>query len=188
MIPRILVVSGSTGGSPAAQVAAVAATELAVLGADVTRVSAEDHPLPLLGADPAADALLPESARRLADLIGAHDGVLFVTAELNASLPALTKNLVDWTGMVRAANGANPWLGKVTAIAALSERPQGVAGAAAHLRAVLHHLGAETAGEDTVIDLAGKGPGEDGRLPEAAATSLRALCRALDLAAKPARA
>ncbi|EBW2250108.1 FMN reductase, partial [Salmonella enterica subsp. enterica serovar Enteritidis] len=47
MIPRILVFAGSIrSGAYSGKVADAAAKELALQGADVTRISLEDYPLP----------------------------------------------------------------------------------------------------------------------------------------------
>ena len=47
-VPKILVFAGSTRtGSFNARLAALAAKELALTGADVTRISLVDYPLPL---------------------------------------------------------------------------------------------------------------------------------------------
>ena len=60
MRPKILVMAGSLrAGSHNARLAALAAKELALAEADVTRISLADYPLPLFDADLLADAGLP---------------------------------------------------------------------------------------------------------------------------------
>ena len=55
-VPKILVFAGSIRtGSHNARLAALAAKELALLDADVTRISLEDYELPLFDADLAGD-------------------------------------------------------------------------------------------------------------------------------------
>ena len=182
MIPRILVIPGLPGSSPAAALVSAAAVELAVLGADVTRISPEDHPLPLLGADPATDATLPSAARRLADLVAAHDAVLVAMPEINASLPALLKNMLDWTARAPAHRGVSIWADKPVALVVASDEPGRGEGAAAHLAAILAHLGASVIGDAAVLGV-GDDTGEADGLDEADAARLKALCRSLERAA-----
>ena len=58
--PKILVIPGSLRtGSHNARLAALAAKELALAEAEVTRISLEDYPLPLFDADLAASSGMP---------------------------------------------------------------------------------------------------------------------------------
>lgn len=182
MIPRILVIPGLPGLSPDGKLAGAAAIELALLGADVTRISPEDHPLPLIGADPAADAMFPAAARRLSDLVAGHDAVLIAMPEINASLPALLKNMLDWTARAPAHRDVSVWADKPVAVVVASDDPARGDGAAAHLSAILVHLGASMIGEAAVFGVSDEA-GEAVGLDEAKAARLKALCRSLERAA-----
>ncbi len=99
---KILVIPGSTRtGSFNGRLAAVAARELALAGADVTRISLADYALPLYDADLEAQSGVPKAAVDLKRQIGSHHGVLLVTPEYNASVPPLLKNAIDWVSRVR---------------------------------------------------------------------------------------
>ena len=64
--PKILVIPGSLRtGSHNARLAALAAKELALLDAEVTRISLEDYELPLFDADLAAASGPPVAALKL---------------------------------------------------------------------------------------------------------------------------
>jgi NAD(P)H-dependent FMN reductase len=77
MIPKILVFAGSIRtGAFSARTADAAMKELALQGAEVTRISLADYPLPLMDQDLEREKGIPESAMRLARMIAAHDGVL----------------------------------------------------------------------------------------------------------------
>src|SRR6266404_9222746 len=94
---KILVIPGSLrSGSLNARLAAVAARELAQSGAEVTRISLADFPLPIYDGDLQAKSGVPKNAVNLKRMIGAHQGVLIVTPEYNSSVPALVKNTLDW--------------------------------------------------------------------------------------------
>ena len=99
---KILVIPGSLrSGSLNAKLAAVLAYELAQSGADVTRISLGDFPLPIYDGDLQAKSGVPQHAVNLKRMIGAHHGVLIVTPEYNSSVPALVKNTIDWISRVQ---------------------------------------------------------------------------------------
>jgi chromate reductase, NAD(P)H dehydrogenase (quinone) len=99
---KILVIPGSLRtGSFNARLAAVAAKEFALAGADVTRISLSDYALPLYDADLEAQSGVPKAALDLKRQFGAHHGVLMVTPEYNASVPPLLKNAIDWVSRAR---------------------------------------------------------------------------------------
>lgn len=99
---KILVIPGSLRtGSLNARLAAAAAHQLAISGAEVTRISLSDFPLPIYDGDLQAKSGVPKHAVNLKRMIGAHHGVLIVTPEYNSSVPALVKNTIDWISRVQ---------------------------------------------------------------------------------------
>ena len=99
---KILVIPGSLRtGSLNAKLAAVAAYRFAQAGAEVTRISLADFPLPIYDGDLQARSGVPKNAINLKRMIGAHHGVLIVTPEYNASIPPLVKNTIDWVTRVQ---------------------------------------------------------------------------------------
>jgi chromate reductase, NAD(P)H dehydrogenase (quinone) len=102
MAPKILVIPGSLRtGSHNARLAALAAKELALLEAEVTRISLEDYALPLFDADLAVNSGLPAEAVKLKRMLVAHQGVFITSPEYSASVPPLVKNAIDWVSRVR---------------------------------------------------------------------------------------
>ena len=100
--PKILVIPGSLrSGSHNARLAALAAKELALAGAEVTRISFEDYVLPLFDADVAGASELPQAAVRLKRMLMAHRGVFITSPEYSASVTPLLKNAIDWVSRVR---------------------------------------------------------------------------------------
>ena len=100
--PKILVIPGSLRtGSHNARLAALAAKELALLDAEVTRISLEDYELPLFDADLAAASGPPVAALKLRQVLVAHRGVLITSPEYSASVTPLLKNAIDWVSRVR---------------------------------------------------------------------------------------
>src|ERR1700754_1943288 len=99
---KILVFPGSLRtGSLNARLAAAAAHEIAIAGAEVNRISLSDFPLPIYDGDLQARSGVPKKAVNLKRMIGAHHGVLIVTPEYNSSVPALVKNTIDWVTRVQ---------------------------------------------------------------------------------------
>ncbi len=102
--PKILVIPGSLRtGAHIARFAALAAKELALAEAEVTRISLEDYPLPLFDADLAADSGMPQPAVQLKKMLMAHQGVFITSPEYSASVTPLLKNTIDWVSRVREA-------------------------------------------------------------------------------------
>ena len=100
--PKILVFAGSIRtGSYNARLAGLTAKELALLGADVTRISLEDYPMPIYDGDAEAQSGQPANARSLKQMLAAHQGVFIASPEYNASITPLLKNTIDWISRVR---------------------------------------------------------------------------------------
>jgi len=106
--PKILVIPGSLRlGSPNARLAALAAKELALAEAEVTRISLEDYPLPLFDAEAAAEGGQAPHAVQLQRMLGAHQGVFITSPEYSASVTPLLKNAIDWISRSRVRGEPN---------------------------------------------------------------------------------
>ncbi|MBR0758437.1 NAD(P)H-dependent oxidoreductase [Bradyrhizobium jicamae] len=137
---KILVIPGSLrSGSLNAKLAAVIAHALAQAGADVTRISLADYPLPIYDGDLQAKSGVPKHAVDLKRMLGAHHGVLLVTPEYNSSVPALVKNTIDWISRVQDPHESRGQVfrDRAFAIAAASGNRLGGTRALAALRLIL---------------------------------------------------
>jgi len=100
--PKILVIPGSLRAkSYNVRLAALAANELTLADAEVTRISLLDYPLPIYDADTAETAGPPSNAVKLKQLMSVHQGVFIASPEYNASITPLIKNTIDWISAVR---------------------------------------------------------------------------------------
>ena len=145
---KILVIPGSLrSGSHNAKLAAAAAFEFAQAGAEVTRISLGDFPLPIYDGDLQNKSGVPKNAINLKRMMSSHHGVLIVTPEYNSSVPALVKNTIDWVSRVQDANEARGevFRERAFAIAAASESRLGGTRSLGALRLIL------TACQATVI-------------------------------------
>lgn len=121
-VPKILVFAGSIRtGSFNARLAALAAKELALAGAEVTHISLADFPLPLYDGDMESRSGPPENAVKLKQMMMQHQGVFIASPEYNASITPLLKNTIDWISRVRA--------GREVALAAYKNRAFALGGA-----------------------------------------------------------
>ncbi|MIL09223.1 NADPH-dependent oxidoreductase [Salmonella enterica subsp. enterica] len=183
MIPRILVFAGSIrSGAYSGKVADAAAKELALQGADVTRISLEDYPLPIMNEDIENESGIPENAYKLARLFVDHDAILIATPEHNGSVPALLKNTIDWVSRVSKDNGKplRPYPGKVVAICSSSNGHFAGIRSANHLRAILSHIQMEVISPQVSVPDAGDAFEEDGEFKsERLRKGMARLCKAL---------
>lgn len=169
VIPRILVFAGSIRtGAYSGRTADAAQKELAVQGAEVTRISLADYPLPIMDEDLEREKGLPENALKLARLIAAHDALLVCTPEYNGSIPPLLKNTIDWVSRVRRDNGRplSPYPGKVAGICSSSEGSFAGVRSANHLRAVLVRVGMEVISPEVSVPRGGEAFEDDGSFRE----------------------
>jgi NAD(P)H-dependent FMN reductase len=121
--PKILVLPGSSrSGSHNVRLAALAAKELTLIDADVTRISLQDYPLPIYDGDLEAKSDPPPDAVKLKQMIMAHHGVFIASPEYNASVTPLLKNAIDWVSRVRERGDPAyaAFRGRVFAISAAS--------------------------------------------------------------------
>lgn len=169
-------------GSFNIRLAAAAALELARRGADVTRVSLQDYPLPIIDLDLERSAGVPANAMKLGRMIASQDGILIVSPEYNASIPPLLKNAIDWVGRIRADDRKpfRPWKDRTIALASASDGRFGGARGLSHLRSVLMAVGAQIVTEQCSVAGASKTFADDGSLTdERAEAALAETCRSL---------
>ena len=98
--------------------------------------------LPLYNQDD--DANQADSVKRLKSDIKAAQGLLFVTAEYNRSIPGVLKNAIDHASR---PYGQSAWAGKPAGVLGVSVGTVGTALAQQHLRNVLAYLDVPTLGQ-----------------------------------------
>jgi len=180
---KILVIPGSLRtGSHNARLAAVAAYQFAQAGAEVSRISLADFPLPIYDGDLQTKSGVPKHAINLKRMIGTHHGVLLVTPEYNSSVPPLVKNTIDWVTRVQDAQETRGQVfrNRVFAIAAASESRLGGTRALAALRLILTACHATVIPNQLALSFAGEAYDDMDRLKHPAdIEALNALVRQL---------
>src|ERR1700733_9504328 len=180
---KILVIPGSLRtGSLNARLAATAALELAQAGAEVSRISLDDFPLPIYDGDQQTKSGVPKHAINLKRMMSAHHGVLIVTPEYNSSVPPLVKNTIDWVSRVQDAHETRGQVfrERVFAIAAASENRLGGTRCLAALRLILSACQAMVIPNQLALAFAGEAYDDMDRLKQPAdIEALGALVRQL---------
>ncbi len=137
---RIAVIVGSLRKDSLNRMMANAVVKLAP--SDFSFEHAQIGDLPLYNQDD--DANQAESVKRLKAEIAASQGLLFVTAEYNRSIPGVLKNAID---NASRPYGQSAWAGKPAGVMGVSVGPIGTAAAQQHLRNVLAYLDVRTLGQ-----------------------------------------
>lgn len=169
MTPKILLFAGSLRtGAFSIRTADAAMKELALQGADVTRISLGDYALPIMDQNLEREEGIPENAMKLARMIAAHDGLLIASPEYNSSIPPLLKNALDWVSRVKEDGGKpfKPYEGKVAGLCSSSDGAFGGARGLYHLRSVLMNCQVEIITPQCSVAKASQAFDEDGGLKE----------------------
>jgi chromate reductase, NAD(P)H dehydrogenase (quinone) len=140
--PKILAFAGSTReASYNKMLVKVAAVGARAAGAEVTYVDLRDLPMPLFDEDLEAKEGMPENARKLKELMIAHQGFLIASPEYNSSVTAVLKNAIDWVSRPALGEpGLVAFTDKVAVI--MSASPGGFGGlrGLVHLRSILGNI------------------------------------------------
>lgn len=150
---RILAFSGSSRRESWNQkLVRLAARQAAEAGAEVTVLGLGDLDLPIFNEDLEKESGTPAGARRLKDMMFAHQGFLIACPEYNSSITPLLKNAIDWAS--RPAPGETPlqaFRGKVCGLMSASQGGLGGLRGLVHVRAILGNIGALVLPEQSAI-------------------------------------
>ena len=166
--PKILAFAGSTRtdsyNKKLVKLSAIGATEA---GADVTVIDLRDFPMPIYDGDLEQKEGLPPNARKLKDIMLAHQGFLISSPEYNSSISAVFKNIIDWTS--RQSEGETTlacFKNKVAGI--MSASPGGLGGlrGLVHVRSILGNIGVIVLPDQFALAKAHEAFNEDGSLKD----------------------
>lgn len=166
--PKVLAFAGSTrAGSWNKKLIRVAAHAAEAAGAEVTLLDLRDLNLPLYDGDLEEREGLPEGARRLKQLMKAHDAFLISSPEYNSSISGALKNAIDWAS--RPLEDAVPleaFAGKVAGLMAASPGALGGLRGLVHLRAILGNIKVLVLPEQLAISKAHEAFDDEGNLKD----------------------
>lgn len=167
--PKILAFAGSTRTeSYNKKLVKIAATGARSAGAEVTYLDLRDIPMPLFNEDLEAQDGLHPNARKLKDIMLAHQGLLFASPEYNSSISGVLKNAIDWVS--RPAPGEAPlacFVDKVAAIMSASPGALGGLRGLVHLRAILGNIKVIVLPDQIAVSKAYDAFNSDGTLKDA---------------------
>ena len=165
---KILAFAGSTRAeSYNKKLVKIAAIGAIAAGAEVTYLDLRDIPMPLFDEDLEAQEGLPLNARKLKDLILAHQGLLIASPEYNSSISGVLKNAIDWVS--RPDPGEAPaacFVDKVAAIMSASPSPLGGLRGLVQVRAMLGNIQVLVLPDQIAVPKAYEAFNSDGTLKE----------------------
>ncbi len=171
--PTILAFAGSTRqDSFHKKLVQIAAQGASHAGADVTYLDLRDLPLPLFDEDLEAREGIPLNAKKLKELMIAHQGFLIASPEYNSSISAVLKNAIDWAS--RPQPGEAPlacFKGKVAVLMSASPGALGGLRGLVHIRSILGNLSMIVLPEQRAIGNAYDAFTPEGNLQDAAQQS-----------------
>lgn len=176
--PKLAFFAGSTRQASFNRKLAHAACDLARgHGFSADLIELADYPMALYNGDVEVGEGPPENARRLRDVLRAHQGIFIASPEYNASLTPLLKNSLDW--MARVRDGEEPGLAlfrnRVFAISGASAGRYGAMRSLIALRQVLElGMGVLVLPDQIALSGADKAFDENGVLLDAAVRDLLA--------------
>lgn len=140
---KVLAIAGSTRASSYnKKLLSEAADKAREMGAKVTVIDLKDYSMPLYCADLEIHEGMPENAKRLRKIMLEHDAMIIACPEYNASIPAVLKNVIDWTSRSEEGKGSKAaYKDKKIAIMSATPGKRGGVRALAHLRLVLEDVG-----------------------------------------------
>lgn len=167
--PRILAFAGSLRrDSWNKKLVRIAAEGAWAVGAAVTVVDLKELPLPVFDEDLEKSDGLHPNARKLKDLMLAHDGLLISSPEYNSSISAALKNAIDWAS--RPVPGEKPlecFDGKVAGLMAASPGALGGLRGLVTVRSILGNIKVIVLPEQVAVVKAHEAFDESGRLKDA---------------------
>jgi NAD(P)H-dependent FMN reductase len=145
----------------------IAAEGVRNAGAEVTYLDFRDLPLPLYDEDLEEAEGLPTNARKLKELMKAHQGFLIACPEYNSSITPLLKNAIDWAS--RPEPGEPSLVCFKEKVAVLMSASPGALGGLrglVHVRSILTNIGVLVLPNQKAIGNADRAFDENGNLQD----------------------
>lgn len=142
---KVVVFSGSTREDSTNRKLANEAADIAKqLGASITIVDLREYPMPFYDADIETKKGMPESAKRLRNLMKESNAIIIATPEYNGSISAVLKNALDWASRNEEGQPSrDAFKGKRFAIMSASPSGGGGSRALSHLRTIIQNVGGD---------------------------------------------
>jgi NAD(P)H-dependent FMN reductase len=167
--PRILAFAGSLRrASYNKKLVRLAAAAAEAAGAEVTTIDLRDLPLPIFDEDLETAEGLPANARKLKDVMLAHQGLLLSCPEYNSGITGVLKNAIDWASRpVPGEPSLACFNGKVAALLSASPGALGGLRGLVQVRMILGNINVIVLPEQLTISKAHEAFDADGKLKDA---------------------
>lgn len=168
--PKILAFAGSLrNGSYNKKLIKIAVKGAQEAGADVTLIDLKDYPLPIYDQDIEDSEGLPENALKLKNLMFKNDGFLISCPEYNSSMPAVFKNVIDWTSRQATKDEVylSCFIGKVVTLMSASPGNLGGLRSLTNVRAMFSNINSLVLPQQKSISKADSAFGPDDNLKDA---------------------
>ena len=168
-VPKILAFAGSLRKeSYNKKLVKIAAAGAKNAGADVSVIDLRDFPLPIFDEDMETKDGQPENAKRLKELMMAHDGFLISSPEYNSSITAVLKNTIDWVSRSKPPEAPlSAFRDKVVSLMSASPGALGGLRGLVHIRAILGNIGVIVLPGQVAVARVSEAFNPDGTLKEA---------------------
>jgi chromate reductase, NAD(P)H dehydrogenase (quinone) len=104
-------------------------------------IDLREYPIPFYDADMEAEEGMPSKAKQLQELMIQSDVILIASPEYNRSIPAVLKNVLDWTSRKEGGGDSHEaYEGKIFAIMSASPGKRGGSGGLMHLRTIIEDI------------------------------------------------
>jgi NAD(P)H-dependent FMN reductase len=140
--PKLLAFAGSTRAeSYNKKLVKIAAAGAQAAGAEVTYLDLRDIPMPLFDEDLEVQEGIHPNARKLKELMLAHQGLLIASPEYNSSISGVLKNAIDWVSRPEPGEALLAcFVDKVAAIMSASPGSLGGLRGLVHVRSILENI------------------------------------------------
>ncbi|MDP1834447.1 MAG: NAD(P)H-dependent oxidoreductase [Chlamydiales bacterium] len=167
--PKILAFAGSLrADSLNKKLIKIAAKGAEEAGAAVTLIDLKDYPLPLYDQEIEDKQGLPDNAKKIKELMWAHDGFLLSCPEYNSSISGVLKNVIDWAS--RNASNDEVYLScfidKVVTLMSASPGQLGGLRGLVHVRSIFGNINSLVLPKQKSISQANSAFAEDGTLKD----------------------
>lgn len=150
---KVLAISGSTREASINKKLLNEAAGIArSAGADVTIVDLNDYPIAFYSEDLEKDHGMPNKAKQLRKQMVQSDVILIASPEYNGSLPAVLKNVIDWSSRSETGGPSREaFQGKTFVIMSTSPGAGGGARGLTHLRAIIENIGGKVVEQQIAV-------------------------------------
>jgi chromate reductase len=167
--PKILAFAGSLRtDSFNKKLIKIAAKGAEDAGAAVTLIDLKDYPLPLYDQEIEDKQGLPDNAKKIKELMWAHDGFLLSCPEYNSSISGVLKNVIDWASRNASKDEVylSCFIDKVITLMSASPGQLGGLRGLVHVRSIFGNINSLVLPKQKSISQANNAFADDGTLKD----------------------